>query len=257
MHPVSQTNRLTEIHRCALYVLDLTGRTGELVKRRVPVCEYLQHMVVHRSAALTGKVEVRVVGHCHKGGGIGLGFVVNNETVVFGRRIGHPYVQIAGITLLAVLGTVVQLDLIDALLHHLPHLGVETLDAAMQTVGTVVDRQFINFQLSTFIFQLKYASLDAVSYSSADSIEIGLLGTPFVRGTEAKNNVLDFPFAVSDQQFSDLCPEIRDLHFQPPTALNRIKFYETHNFQLYTSLNSQLSTLNYSNLITPSPISAT
>ena len=252
MHPVSQTNRLTEIHRCALYVLDLAGRTGELVKRRVPVCEHLQHMVVHRSAALTGKVEVRMVGHCHKGGGIGLGFVVNNETVVFGRRIGHPYIQIAGITLLAVLGTVVQLDLIDALLHHLPHLGVETLDAAMQTVGTVVDRQ------SEFcILKTEHSSLDAVRYSSADSIEIGLLGTPFVRGTEAKNNVLDFPFAVSDQQFGDLCPEIRDLHFQPPTALNRIKLNRFHvNLVDLVDL-VDLVNLVYSRRVTPSPISAT
>ena len=164
-----------------------------------------------------------MVGHCHKGGGIGLGFVVNNETVVFGCRIGHPYIQIAGITLLAVLGAVVQLDLIDALLHHLPHLGVETLDAAVQTVGTVVDRQ------SEFcILKTEHSSLDAVRYSSADSIEIGLLGTPFVRGTEAKNNVLDFPFAVCNKQFGDLCPEIRDLHFQPTTALNRIKLNRFH-----------------------------
>ena len=79
VHPVAQTNRLTEIHRSALYILDLAGRAGKLIVRRELVCEDLQHMVVHRAAAFASEVEVRMVGHRNDSGGVGLRFVVNNE----------------------------------------------------------------------------------------------------------------------------------------------------------------------------------
>ena len=93
----------------------------------------------------------------------------------------------------------------------------------METVRSVVDGQLVLLAVEG-----ELAVLDAVGYTSADGVKISLFGSPLLRCAEAKDDILDFPFAVGYQQFGDLCAEIRDLRFETTAALNRIELDRFH-----------------------------
>ena len=193
-----------------------------------------------------------MVGECRQSRLVRLRFIMNTQRIVFGCRIGDPKIQVAGIAFFSVFGAIVQRDLERTLCRHVPYLRIETLQSSMQTVGTVIDREFINFQLPIFIFQLKDSVFDTVGYTPADSVEIRLFCLPFFCGLKSQHNVFDFPVAVGYEQFGDLCAEIGNLHFQSSTALDGIKLNCFHPFTFHLS-----PFTFHSSLITPSPISAT
>ena len=237
---VSDAGGLAEIHRCAGYRQDLSGRTSRVVEGGVAVCEYLQNMLIHASAVFACKVEIGMVGHRHKGGGVGLCLIMNDEAVVLCHGISDIDVRVTGITFLAVFGAVAEFDLIDTLLHDLPYLRVESLHTAVQTVRAVVDGELVCLAVEG-----ELAVFDAVGYASADGVEIGLFGSPLLRRAEAKDDILDFPFAVGYQQFGDLRAEIRDLRFETAAALNRI---ELDRFHITPSGKHRLQFLQHRNL---------
>ena len=233
---VSDAYGLAEIHRCALYGEDFSGRTSGVVEGGVAVCKDLQDMLIHASAVFACKVEIGMVGHRHEGGGVGLRLIMNDEAVVLCRGVSDIDVHVAGIAFLAVFGAVAEFDLIDTLLDDLPYLRVESFHAAVQAVRAVVDGQLVGLAVEG-----ELAVFDAVGYASADGVEIGLFGSPLLRCAEAKDDILDFPFAVGDQQFGDLRAEIRDLRFETTAALDRIEldgFHKMNNYQC-TIYNSQ------------------
>ena len=220
---VADAGGLAEIHRSALYRQDLSGRTSGVIERGVAVCEYLQDMLIHASAVFACKVEIGMIGHRHKSGGVGLRLIMNDEAVVLRHGVSDIDVRVTGIALFAVFGAVAEFDLIDTLLYDLPDLRVESLHTAVQTVRAVVDGQLVGLAVEG-----ELAVFDAVGYTSADGVKIGLFGSPLLRCAEAKDDILDFPFAVGDQQFGDLRAEIRDLRFETAAALNRIELDGFH-----------------------------
>ena len=110
VNTVADTCGLAEIHRTSFYGRYLARRASGFVKGRVSVCKHLQDMVVYFSASFACEVEIGMVGHGNECRRIGLRFVVNAERVVFGRGIGYPYVEVAGIVLFAIFGAIVQFD---------------------------------------------------------------------------------------------------------------------------------------------------
>ena len=114
-------------------------------------------------------------------------------------------------------------QLVRALRRHFPYLGVEALDTAVQTVSAVVLRQLV-----VLAVQGKTAVFDTVGYTSADGIEIGLLGAPLVCGLEAQHDIFHFAFAVGNEQLGDLRTQVTDLHFQATAALDGIKTNRFH-----------------------------
>ena len=224
---VADTHRLAEIHRCALHGENFSCRTSRLVKWCIGVSKHLQHMVIHTSAAFSGEVEIRMVGHRYDGWRIGLCLIMDDEAVVLGSRVGHIDIHVSGVALLAVFGAVAECYLKRALCRHFPYLGVEPLHTAVQTVGAVV-----NGQLVLLAVQRELAVFDAVCHTSADGIEIRLLGPPFLRCAEAKDDILDFPFAVGYQQSGNLRAEITGLRFQTAAAFDSIELYLFHSNSL-------------------------
>ena len=93
----------------------------------------------------------------------------------------------------------------------------------MQAVRAVVDGQLVGLAVEG-----ELAVLDAVGYAATDGVKIGLLGSPLLRCAEAKDDILDFPFAVGNQQFGDLRAEIRDLRFETTAALDGIELDGFH-----------------------------
>lgn len=147
----------------------LAGRAEVLVERRVVVREDLQAMVIDRPATLSIEVEISVIGECNNRRGVGCRLVVKAENR-FVERVGDIDVEVAGKAFFAVRGAVMERDTGVRMVDDFPYLGIKTFFASMQHDRAV-------------------GSPNTIRHSSAYSIEIGLLCTPFVGCAEAKDEV--------------------------------------------------------------------
>jgi hypothetical protein len=105
--------------------------------------DLLENVAVPRA----GQVEVAVVGEVEHRGFVGGGRVVDVQFVVVVQAIGDLGVQVAGEAHFTVLGQIAQLHPTELVLDRFgfPHPLVETLGAAMQRVGTIVERYLVAF----------------------------------------------------------------------------------------------------------------
>ena len=106
VYSITNTNRFAPIHRCILHIGNLASRTSSLVKWSVLIGIDLQYMVVNTATCFASQIEISMVSHRHKSRGVGLGFVVNNQSVIFCGSIGHPHIHITRITFFAIFAAI-------------------------------------------------------------------------------------------------------------------------------------------------------
>ena len=141
LDPLADGVRLSEVERRARDVGDLTRRDQHRIDRRCPARADRQHVVEHRAVPLTLEVEERVVREVHDGRFVGRGLVIDAEFVLGGHRIGHPDLQVARESLLAVAVEVAQHELLLRCLAYVPHHAVESRHAAVERLPVVVGRE--------------------------------------------------------------------------------------------------------------------
>ena len=93
------------------------------------------------AVALSGEVEIGVLGKIQRRGFVGGSFVIHNQLVVVGQRIGDFDFEVARVPLLAIFAqiTVSNPDAFSILeFLGLPQLFVEAVDSAMQGVRTII-----------------------------------------------------------------------------------------------------------------------
>ena len=133
--------RLDEAHH-VVDLQDFPGRNTSSVHRRVMIGVYVQDVIEDR--ALAGEIPVGVVGEVYRGRLVGGGEVVDSQFVIVGERVGDLHLQAAGVTFLAVRARVAEGNRRAGLAPaHAggPNFFVDSLGAAMQMIGIVVDGQ--------------------------------------------------------------------------------------------------------------------
>ncbi len=137
---------LEEVHRRTFDRGEFAGRNQGGIHRGVVAGmqggDVFEDVVVTRA----GKVEVTVVGEVEHRRFVGAGLVVDVQFVFVVEAVGDLGFQVAGEAHLTVLGQVGEghADRVLAFdLLGLPHMLVETLGAAMQRVGAIVERHLV------------------------------------------------------------------------------------------------------------------
>ena len=82
---------------------------------------------------------------------IGCCLIFDDEFIIIGKSIGHPYGNFSGETFLTIGADIFEDKGLIANLIGVPHLSIESFLASVQTIGAVVHRQmiFITMELET------------------------------------------------------------------------------------------------------------
>src|SRR4051812_35453558 len=107
-----------------------------------------QTMVEDIAAALSGKIEVAVVGEIHDCVFVGCGLVIDDKFVFLGKLIGNAHGEISWIAFFTVLAGVTELNCGTAALVGdkccVPHAFIETFWATVQMIRPVIARETIS-----------------------------------------------------------------------------------------------------------------
>ena len=114
-----------------------SSRVGGQIGR----CLELQLVVEHAARVVARQVPVCVVGEVDDGGLVGLGFEFEAQFIALGPLVSGRRGQLAGIAHFAVGRHVLEYGGRIGVLYKCPHLVLEAFGAAVEAVGTVVDRQ--------------------------------------------------------------------------------------------------------------------
>jgi len=186
--------RLGEVHGRAFHGGRLTQGNQTVVDRKIGVG--VEHHLVRKRVARAGpgQVPIGVIGEVHRGGLVALGGVLHLEAVVGGQLVGDRAGQRAGIALVAVGAREGKLHahaLFALMRLGLPHGLIETLDAAVQVVGTVVHGQRV-FGAA----ERELALGDPVGVAADDRSEIGMASQVAVERIEGERNDVELAVAV-------------------------------------------------------------
>ena len=129
-----------KVHRSAGDGFGVAERNLGRVGREIFGGKELELMVF--DASLVVEVEIRMVGQVDHGRGVALRREGKPEGVVLVPLVAGDGLQRAGVTRFSVFGIVQEFNGIPVG-PALPHLVLEAVRAAVQVVGTVVDRQFV------------------------------------------------------------------------------------------------------------------
>ncbi len=137
--------RRRKIQRRAFHTGDFAGGNQLVVRRRIAVRGEPQFVVENVAGA--SEIKIGVIGQIDRRGLVGGGFVVEAQFVVVRERIRHLDREIAGITFLAILAQVGELDGRFVLARRkrlrLPdHLG-ESLASTVEVVRSIVGGEFV------------------------------------------------------------------------------------------------------------------
>jgi integrase len=140
-----------EIHRSVLHGTKFTRGNESFVQRRETVsvdCEFVPKNI---APAFSGQIEVSVLREVNRRGLVGRGFVVKNELILIGERIGYLDIHISRVSFLAIFAEVGEdqshaVRILEGF--SFPHDLVESVVPAVQGVRAIVgcERVMHSFQ---------------------------------------------------------------------------------------------------------------
>ena len=204
-------NRSAEVHRCSLYVGNLSGGDEGSVYWSIFRCFNLQLMVVDGALACSVEVEERVVSQVQDGLLVGLGVVGDDELVVVGQFIGHGHVECAGITHLSVNRFIGQHELLRAFLYGIPYHHVEALVAAVQRVGTVVHGNSVFHAVES---ELAFGNAVAIASDGCSEEALALVVDVGVDVIVAEHDVGEVTVTVGSEELDHAATEVGHGHLQ-------------------------------------------
>ncbi len=194
--PCPHVHGLPEIQGSPLHRRELTGRDSHRISGRVLVRVELHQVAHNTAAALTGQVEIGVVGEVHDGGGVRRRAVVDAELAVAGERVTDHRLKRPRIALLAVRAGIGQLHGrigVASIAHDAsrPHLVAEARRPSMQ-----VKRRAIPGELIRRTVQGERSARDAVGVTAGDGAEVGVAFQVIREVVEAQHDVRRPPGTV-------------------------------------------------------------
>ena len=129
---------------------------------------------------------------------VGLGGVIEPQLIRLAQRVADRHLEITGVSLFAVAAQVTQLERVQVRVPDLPDGLVESLQAAVQRVLTVVLRQLVLRAV-----QGEAAVGDAVAIASHDGSEVGVYLEVAVQAVESEDHVGELAVPVRRLQAHD------------------------------------------------------
>ncbi len=160
-------------------------------------------MIAYSAISRTFQVEIRVIGqsdHCWL---ISSCFVVNTQFVIVGKLVCASHIQISGIAFFTIGRKQAKHQFRRSYFFYIPHLGIESINAAMQCVCSVVDSQIV-FHTINFEFTI----LDAVCKTTTHSTKILFFLNHFVECIESKYHIIEFPSRSAAKRRTTLAPKL-------------------------------------------------
>lgn len=194
-------------------------------------------MIAYSAISRTFQVEIRVIGqsdHCWL---ISSCFVVNTQFVIVGKLVCASHIQISGIAFFTIGRKQAKHQFRRSYFFYIPHLGIESINAAMQCVCSVVDSQIV-FHTINFEFTI----LDAVCKTTTHSTKILFFLNHFVECIESKYHIIEFSIAISCKKANHFGSEIGNIG--------------THAIAVFQCKHRNSLTINYffhNILFTPNP----
>ena len=197
--PLAKQGGAAEVHRCAGYGAQFANRAGVPVRGRIGIGVYRERVCANIARALAREIKIGVLGEVDDGRRIGDGFVVDNQRAEsFGcfrsvlqhgctNGIGDKDMQVAGVTFFAIGREEVQADGVAREGYDVPGAGVETVDAAVEGVGTIIGREVVGVSVKG-----EMGIADATGIAADDGVEVRFLIEPFFVGIEPEDDVTQF-----------------------------------------------------------------
>ncbi len=220
--PVADRRRLREVERRACDRVDRTRRDERRVDGRVVVGVQPEDVVVDVPRPLAGEVPVAVVRQVEdRRLAVDGGAVLDPQVVLTREHVRHVDAQRSGVALLAVRARVVELQPDAAVVRRDdgrgPDLVVEPVDAAVERVRRVVDRQVVRHPVEG-----ERALGDPVRVAADDRPEIraagrerAVLGDVVVEGREPEHDVGRAAALVGHPELLDRAAVGDDLDHHP------------------------------------------
>ena len=212
--------RLSEIERRSLHRPELAGRNQILVHRSETVG--VEHNFVIQNVAVTfpRKVEVTVLAEVDGGGLVGSGFVIDDEFVGVGQRVGDSHLEITGPAVVAIFTQISECHARVALQRFaVPDNFVERLfGAAVQRVGPVIFRQSVGFAVEG-----EGAVGDAVGIAADNSAQERRIRNVALQVLVAENDVGKLAFAVGDANRNNDAAIVHRIDFDSVGVRERVQ----------------------------------
>ena len=137
--------RCAEVERCSLDLQDFTGRNSGVVGGQIEVGVYFADLILDGGSRVGATCQCKEGVVCQVDNGLLVGGcqILDDQLVLVGEGELNRYIELASEAFLTIAGDAMQGLRTGTHLTGIPNLGIETLEAAVQVVGTVVDGQLI------------------------------------------------------------------------------------------------------------------